>query len=190
MCKLTNLTSNCGDNTPPGTRADLYLIPAEELTAWPQTVLEATPNSTLAGADVTLNTAFQLVATSGKGYFRKYPILVDSGVLNTNTVGEKGLLSFENDLSFFLVGTNPERLSFAQNVANCCLVACIATREDPDNFIVLGRNDDPVKVSEIKMTTGAKAGDKPGGAYMLKDSGGRVPQVYPRTLGLDTTPNP
>jgi hypothetical protein len=189
MCDLKLLTQMCGEDTPPGTRAWLYLIPAEEITTFPVTVLDATPLSTDPGAAVTLNAAFTLSTAVGKGYWRKYDILVDSGIVNVNTVGEKGALSFQNDVSFFLIGTKAEKLAFAQCLANQCLVAMIQTREDTTGLLVLGRNNDPIKVKEIKMTTGAKAGDKTGGAYMLEDSTGRVPYVYPSNLTIDIVPS-
>lgn len=188
MCDLKPLTRNCGDATPPGTRAVLYLAPAEEFTAWPQTLLQTTPATTVAGANKIYDDAFAFVATPGKGYWRKYDILVDSGLVNSNSVGEPGNLSFQNDVAFFLTGTTAERMDFAEKVANCCLVAMIQSREDEENMIVLGRNDDPAKVQEIKMTTGAKVGDKAGGAYIIKDSTGKTPFSYPITLGIDILP--
>lgn len=188
MCDLKNLTLACGQQTPPGTRARLYLAPAEEFTAWPQTLKQTTPATTVVGAAKIYDDAFAFVTTSGKGFWRSYDILVDSGIVNSNSVGEPGNLSFQNDVAFFLLGTTAERLEFADNVANCCLVAMIQTREDEDNLLVLGRNDDPAKVQEIKITTGAKVGDKNGGAYIIKDSTGKTPYVYPLSLGIDTSP--
>lgn len=183
------MTTACGENTPPGTRAKLHICPAEEFDGWPQTLLEMTPASTVPGADIILNEAFNFVATVGKGYWRTYDILVDSGMVETSTVGEKGVLGFTSNLPFFIIGTKAEKLSFAKNVVNCCLAAMIQTREDKLNMLVLGRDNDPVKVKEIKISTGAKAGDKPGAAYVLEDSGGDVPAVYPISFGINTTPN-
>lgn len=189
MCNLKILTEKCGANTPPGTKAKLRLIPTEEVTGYPQTLIQTTPASTTPGADVILDEAWVMAAGAGKGYWREYDILIDSGAVNIDSAGEKGALSFSSSLAFHLVGTKAERLSFAQNVANCCLYAMIQTREDDDNLLVFGKKDDAAKISEIKITTGAKAGDKPGGAYVLQDSSGKVPFLYPVSKGVDIVPN-
>lgn len=185
MCDLQSLTKNCGQNNPPGTRTKLMFIPAEELTTHPGYL-----TTTNAGDSITLDAAWTHVTDTGLGYWRELDITVDTGEIVTNTVGESGSLSFENQLNFFVNGFGPAEKEFANKAANCCLVVAIQDRADKDNWHVLGQFNDPAQITEITGGTGIKTGDRRGMAYSIKDMTGSVPDVYPDTFGFNMTPNP
>ena len=186
MCDLKSLTKNCGENVPPGTRAEIFLIPAHELVSQPQTRAEG--GGTAAGDTMILDEPFEFITDTGLGYFRKYNIIVDSAEAKDTLVGEVGGRSWENMVSFSIAGTDAEQLEFASCVANACLVAVIVDRTDKGR--VFGQYNDPCHIDSIEITTGLKAGDKHGGAYVIKNSSGRPAFIYDvATHGLNETPN-
>lgn len=188
MCDIKALTSgNCGKTVSAGTTAVLYLTSAEELNGFPQTQFEKTA-ATTPGAKLTLDDAFDFsTAPVGKGYWRKYPIMIDYSMIEAKTAGELGNISFGNNLPFFLIGTNAEVREFAMTIANCCIVALIETREG--EISVIGRDNDPAHVSEITISTQKKVGESSGAAFNLQCNNGKPWYTYPKSLGIDVLPN-
>lgn len=185
MCDIKDLVKNCGAPNPPGTETVLYIVPESEITTFPGLLATTGP-----GDSVILDGPIVLDAvTTGIGFFRQIPIVSNSGMVNDNMVGEIGGRSFESDFTFFVAGTEEDRLEFANNMANCCFVAMIRTKTG--KYRVIGKLGDPAYANEIAATTGAAPGDRNGTAYVLKyDSGKTLPFYDADAHGIDITPNP
>jgi hypothetical protein len=187
MCNIAPLTKNCGANNPPGTRTKLYLAPSGEFNGWPQTAADG--GGTDPGDSLILDEPFDFTtAPVGAGYWREVDIVADTGEIRDTLVGEVGGRSWENMFAFFLSGLEAERLEFAKNMANCCIVALLQDRNGV--YRVIGRFDDPAFIESIELTTGLKSGDRRGGAYVIKWSSGSPTSVYDaETHGIELTPN-
>jgi len=186
MCDIQTLTKKCGDPNPPGTRARLLLIPAAELIAWPAT--RADGGGTELGDTMILDEAWTYTAEVGKGFWREFPIITDTGEIRDSLEGEIGGRSWNNQFLFFIGGLEADRLEFAKEIANCCFVAMIPDRRDI--YRVLGRYDDPAYVESVELTTGLTSGDRRGGAYSLSWSSGAPSYIYNDANGINLTPNP
>lgn len=191
MCEIKTLAINCGEPNPPGLRTKMRFIPAKELTGFPKTKDKMTPAGTAVGDTVTLGEVFTYVTTPGKGYWRELDVLVDTGGLNSKTIGEIGGKSFQNTIKGFLPLAESSRaaiLEWNQCMANACLVCAVQDRTD--RWLIVGRDNDPAHIEEIDTNFGEKQGDRAGSAFSIKSMDGSVPLLYPDTLAFDLTPNP
>ena len=113
MCNIERITKTCGTLTPPGTKLVLYLIPKDEILAWP------TVGSGAYGNAKTLTTAWSLVDTVDKGYWRRADILVNSGNLKVGMEGEIGGQGWKQRLEFFVEQMGKDKLQFADDILAC-----------------------------------------------------------------------
>ena len=184
MCTLKNLTRVCGQQLPPGTKAKLYLIPKDELTAWPATVADG--GGVAAGDTKRLDEAFAMVTTAGKGFWRTLDILVDTGQLREVLEGEIGGQSIRQRVDFFVLGNGAEQNEYVDcMLANSgCLIVMIPTKAG--NYHVMGDLENPVYVEAIE---GGSGGDRVGFQYTLYSNTGSTTYLYDAdTLGIDPTP--
>ena len=180
MCNVKTLTRACGNANLPGTQAKLYLIPKEEILAWP-TVGAGSEY----GAAKTLTTAWSLVTTSGKGYWRELDILVDSGVIRIALEGNVGSKFYRNMVDFFIQGLQKEQLQLADDLAACsgCLIGMIALKGG--TTIVLGDLSNPLF---LEAAEGGATNEEVGLKYTLMCNTGLTPMIYNSGLAIDTTP--
>jgi hypothetical protein len=190
MCEISNLTKGCGERTPGGLRTKLYLVPASEVIGTPRTLKEMTPASTTPGATVLMNEAWQMVTTSGKGFWREFDVVIDKSSVVFTAEGDKGNKSIKNGLRFSLASTGIEVREFVENYVNCCHVAMIASREEPGQYLVIGRHDDPAFLEELEGGSGANSTEFNGFNFTIGDSTGLISRSYPAALGVDLTPAP
>jgi len=187
MASLKNLTSSCGTNYIPGTKATLYLVPKGELAAWPAT--EADGAGTDPGDTKLIAEAWDFTgAGSGLGYWRQVDILVNTGGVVETLEGEIGGQAMVQRLNFFVHGATETQKEFADDVAayNGCLIAMISDKSG--KYHVIGNLDDPCFIEQIEGGTGAAPGDRVGFAYTLYSNAGVTSLVYPSALGINTTP--
>lgn len=185
-CKLFAMT-DCS-RPPAGIAVDVYLVEASALTAMPQTIYEAgvgTNGYTEAAGDrVKFATAFAFTDSTSK--WLKITGVVDMGMLDGKSVGEKAFSAFENTLKFFVAGYSPElrgNIDVLQS-CGCGWIAAGHFRGDRDYFII-GDKGSPV-YPQINLSTGTKPGEKVGCEFMITSSDGKVVRTYPVALGAFT----
>lgn len=186
MCNVRNLTRSCGSPLPPGTKLKLYVIPKDEITAWPQTEAEANAGTDL-GDKKTLAEAFTYTTDVGKGFWRAVDILVDTGNLRNVMEGEFGGQGYRQRLDFFIQGNGAPELEWADDMLACsgCLIAMI--EDKAGNRHVLGDLDNPVF---LEAAEGGSGGDRVGYQYTLYANTGKMPYIYGSALAINLTPNP
>ena len=189
---LQSIAAVCGQRKLPGTKSKLYLIPKGEIVGWPKTeaaIKIAASQVPEIGDTKILGEAFTLVPDTGKGYFRTFDILMDTGAVKDELEGDLGGQGFKSSIPFTIVGTEAEQLEFADTVVaySGCLVAVLETRTGTRR--VLGEPDLPAVVESIKGGTGQKNGDINGFEYVLKASTGLTAPIYKKGLALNVTPN-
>ncbi len=179
MCNIERITKSCGTLTPPGTKLVLYLIPKEEILAWP------TVGNTVYGDAKTLTTAWSLTTDVDKGYWRRADILVNSGNLKVGMEGEIGGQGWKQRLEFFVEQMTKDKLQWADDLLACsgCLIAMIQGKDG--NMFVLGDLDNPVF---LEAGEGGTGGDKSGILYTLYADTGKTPYIYTHAT-IDITPN-
>jgi len=183
MCDIKNLTKKCGTPNPPGNRAILYAIPADEVTAMPPV-----GDGSVAGNTKIYTTAWSLSAESAKGYWRTIPIIANSGQETFTMVGERGGRSFENGQAFMLAGLDAENREFAECLATGCWMFMIKDRAD-DHPVVYGTNEDPAYAKEISGDGGKGPGDTKAISFVVGDDTGKIPFKYDSALAINLTPN-
>jgi len=183
MCTLRELTRTCGQPIPPGVKQTIYLIPAEEITTFPD--VEGT---TLAGDTKRLDGAFVMSTTVGKGYWRAITVLVNSGNHRNTLAGEIGGQKIEQRFDFFVQGNGPEQAEMVDTLLcqSGCLIALIPAKDG--NYLVMGDKENPVYVEAVEGGTG---GDRNGHQFTLLADTGYTPYYYDAaTNGIDVTPTP
>jgi hypothetical protein len=194
MCDLTDLTdASCGTNNAAGTEVDLYLVPREEITTFPDTKAVTDPGgpgaTPLPGEEMIYVDNIVLDAViANKGYFRKYSLVVDKNEVASKLSGEIGSMSWENGLKGFIAGSSPEMLQEIRNWARCScgLVALIGLRDG--KVVGLGKPTRPLFLIAAEIKTGLKAGDPHGGDFEFKATDGEP--FYEYRGAIDRTPTP
>ena len=177
---ITSLTRVCGNTGLPGLQAKLYLIDKNEIETWP------TIGSGAYGNAKTLTTEWDLVATTGLGYWREIDILVDSGELRMLVEGNLGSKFIRNFLDFYVEKLGKEQLQFADDIISDsgCLIGMIAAKGTPT--FVLGDLSNPLF---LDAGEGGINNEQVGMKYTLMVNTGKSPMIYNAGLAIDTTPN-
>lgn len=158
-----------------------YNIPASEITTWP-----AYKTTTGAGDTVTLSAAPTLVSTSGIGYWRQFPILLEKGSYSFSVVGGLGSKSFEERLVFAIPGVDAAQLEYIKKIIN---VPAVWLGPDKNDVIhVLGSKDDPAYVEVVDGTTGTAGTDERIITVTVRALSKSLTVWEPATA-IDTTPN-
>lgn len=176
--QIPTVTSGEGLPNPPGLRMQLHLIARAGLTATPD---NHPFDRSQPGKSIIMNGDFQY--RSNDDHFMVIPIVVDSGALVDNLLGEIGGQAFTNELEFFMARTDADKLEFAQNFANAYVVAGIRDRQN--KMRIVGRHDDPAYIMELNVNGGKTAGDRAGGTYKLKCGTGFVAPIFEGTLRIE-----
>lgn len=190
MCNLVSLTKNCGTYVPAGLSTTLYLIPYDEITTWPSTrkeVVEAASGTPEYGDEKIFDEAFTLVSTSGLGYFRQIPILVNSSDLRDTLEGDIGGQKYVQRLDFQVQGSDSERLAFADCLlqSSGCLVPMIAGKDGLMH--VLAKKDYP---AHLEAAEGGPGGDLNAFTYTIYNDMGLTHMLYDANEhGITITPN-
>lgn len=183
MCDFNSLTNPCGVYNPAGTKTEIWLAAAENITNIPKFKSEMSPPGTDPGDSVTIGEAF----TMGVGkYFKKFTIIAQSGKVDDTLVGEIGGKTFESVLTFQISGTKADHLEFAKCIANGCIVGIV--KEKSGQLRVLGSRDDYAWIDTLTLTTGQKSGDLRGGTYAIKSVQGHPAAVYADSLAIPVAP--
>lgn len=192
MGTLTAYSKTCGKKKIPGTTSQIYLGITDEVTGWPRTkdVIELAADANYvvqAGDTKLLYEAFDFAAAAtGAGYFRLFPILVDTGDVRNLLEGEIGGQGFKQELPFFLEGVSPE----ANEAADCllqytgCLFAIVPDKTG--QYHVIGTKENPLY---IEQANGSLLG-RVGYDYVFMAKNGLTHSFYDATqFGIDVTPN-
>lgn len=153
MAQLIDMVLECGKSYVPGTETDLYY----------QSSCKA--NYPDVGEDmVTLPSA----PTFDQANWLRTKILIDSGGVDWNVIGEVGGQGIQSSLKFFVIGDDAEQLSFAARlVANSGNLTMGLRRRTGKNRVV-GTNKLPAYVEELTGTSQIKLGEgKVGTAYKV-----------------------
>jgi hypothetical protein len=176
---IKSLLRVCGNTGLPGLQAKLYLIGKDEANAMP------TVGSGAYGNTKTFTTAWDLVTTTGLGFWREIDILVDSAELQTLIEGNVGSLYIRNKLKFFVEKMGKEQLKFMDDMVadSGCLLGMIRAKGGPT--FVLGDKDNPIF---LEPSEGGATNDQIGMTYNLMCNTGLAPMIYNDGLAIDTTP--
>lgn len=183
MCDFKSLVDPCGVYNPAGTKTDMWLAAADDVTNIPKFKSDMIPAGTDPGDSVTIGEVYTMAATK---YFKKFKIIAQSGKVEDNLVGEIGGKTFESMFTFQLAGTKADQLEFAKCVANGCLIAI--PKEKSGQLRNLGSKDDYAWIESIALTTGQKSGDLRGGTYVIKSVQGHPAPVYDSALVIPVAP--
>lgn len=153
MCLIKPLTSiPCGSNAA-GIKGTIYHIPADEFASWP-----AFLSTTGAGDTVKLTGNFSLVTTSGFGYFRSFPCLLEKGSVKYNAVGGLGSKSVEALAVYAIAGMDAAQLEHFYQILN---IPGVWLFPDKNSSVhVIGKNDDPAYIQDAAGDTGTAATDE------------------------------
>lgn len=190
MANLIDLTKLCGKFKAAGLATTLYLIPYDEISVWPDTrkqVVEAASGTPAAGDEKILDEPFEYVTTSGLGYWRRIPILVNTQDLRDTMEGEIGGQKYVQRLDFQVQGSNSERLSFADSLLqnSGCMVPMIADKNG--QYHLLAKKDFP---AFLEAAEGGPGGELNAFTFTLYNDMGLTHLLYDAdTHGINITPN-
>jgi len=188
MAKLTTFTKACGKNKPKGTKLKCYLTYTNELNAMPQTRADiaATP---VPGDTKIYDEPFDFSsAPTGQGYWRSFPILINTGQFKNTEDGEEGGKTMINEITGSIDDNSAEGREFIDclRAGNGCLIAMIPDKSGVHH--VCGDLENPCYV---EIPEGGTGGDKVGYDFRLySDTGFTNMQYDAETHGIDITPNP
>jgi hypothetical protein len=193
MSTLISYTGKCGTFLPKGTQHTVYVGLIPELGGtWPDTKLavELAAEPTYeaeAGDTKILYEAFDFTnAAAGLGYFRTFPILLNSGDLRDLLEGDIGGQGHRQELPFFLEGVNPE----SNEAADCFLawsgcMFCLITDKAGQTH-VLGSPDNPVFVQQ----SNSALQERVGWDFVFTAENGLSHMFYDaEQFGIELTPN-
>lgn len=179
MCTIAALSTIPCDSNAVGMGGTIYMAPAAEFSAWP-----AYDSGTDPGDSVTLSGNFSFVATSGIGYFRGFPCLIEKGSIVYNAVGGVGSKTFEVIGTYVIPGINAAQLEHIKQVAN---IPGVWLFTDKNSVVhVQGTKTDPAYIQSIEATSGVAASDERIATITVR-SIQASPTIYTGTI--DTTPN-
>lgn len=184
MAILTSLTKVCGKRRIPGTDAELFYIPLSELLGWPAT--RADGGGSAQGDTKVLDEPFQYVTTADLGYWRRVPILVDTGNLRNTGEGETGGIMNKQRVLGFVQGDSAEVQEFVDCMIaySGCLVFGVKTKDG--DFHIVGDRANPAFLEPYEGDRETRVG------YLLTwmANTGVTTMIYDiDTHGLNQTPN-
>lgn len=192
MAKLTSFTKACGKNKPKGTKLKCYVTYTGELSGMPQTreaVVLAASGSPIAGDTKIYDEPWDFsTAPTGEGFWRSFPILINTGQFRNFEEGEEGGKTMMNEIVGFIDDNGPAAREFVDclRAGNGCIIGMIPDKQG--NHHVCGDIENPCYVD---VEEGGTGGDRVGYSIRLySDSGFTNMQYDADTHGIDITPNP
>ena len=167
MGNLKSLARVCGEKQSPGINARIFAAECCDFDGWPLTVLETTPASTDADAEITLATAFTMKA--GKT-FKYFDIVLDTGKFTSEKIGEPGTEAFKNGVAFRIPGSKPLQVAAFAQIAKSCGVWVVETTNG-DRFII-GTSKRPAHAETATLDSGAALTDPNGADYVISATNG------------------
>lgn len=185
MCQLKDMVRTCGVNLVPGTKSQLLWIPKSEIVAMPATA--ADNGGTNPGDTKRYDEAWNLVTTTGLGFWRRMDILIDTGQLREVGEGEIASLNRPQRVEFFLQGNSDVQQEYIDClVANSgCMIGMIPTKVG--NFHVLGDLENPVFLENYEGGTADRVGYQ---VTMIANTGYTTMVFDADTYGINFTPAP
>lgn len=147
MCTIANLTAVPCDNNTPGTKQTGYTIPVSEVTTD-----AAYTTDTDEGDYVLAETAHVLSATTGLGFFRSFPMLINKNSYTISAVGGIGSKGWKETFTFVLAGMNEQQLEFITRLLN--IPSLFLCTDKVGKVHQIGRKDDPAYVETVEGSTG------------------------------------
>ena len=192
MGKFATFTRSCGKNEASGTMEKGYLTYTAELAAMPDNrfdVVTAASGTPVAGDTKILDQPWDFTgAPTGEGFWRTFPILINTGEVVNVEEGEIGGKTMSNDANFFIPGNGPvekEAVEALRSGSGCCI---IMIPDKQKRYQVVGSIDQPAyfDITEPGGTGGARVG------YQIRaysDAGAINLEYDADTHGIDITPN-
>lgn len=181
MCVIKNLTAIPCASNPAGTKLIGYVIPASEITAMPAYLV-----TTGEGDTVKVTTAFTTVSTTGLGFWRSFPMLINENSYDPTAVGGTGSKSIQESFAFRIQGLDAAQLEWFHNIKNVPSIFIVEDKKGVKH--VIGRMDDPAFLESAEGSTGKAATDSRGISFVVTAVTDK-PMVY-EGPALDITPNP
>jgi hypothetical protein len=182
MAKIDALVIDCEDILQPGVQNNFLIIPSSDLSAFPQTANQATPNALTNEGDVTLAAAFAY--TNNAAYWRLSPIFQQSGQVKSSKVGDVTNTGFKNEFMGQWADDSASVRGFVQRLDN--LGKCggfIAAIPMPEGgYIIVGDLVSPAKLEAATPQTGDKAGGDGRETKFTISNEGKIYYLYPASL--------
>lgn len=147
MCTINKLTTTPCNSNPSGIQQVGYTIPVEEITSDPDYV-----STTAEGDYVRASEDFTLVSTSGVGYWRSFPILIDKGSYKLSAVGGKGSKQWKEEFTFTIQGVDAPQLEFVTRLLN--IPGAFLCPDKNNKVHVIGRKNEAAYVETSEGGTG------------------------------------
>lgn len=175
MCILKPLIKGACLSNSPGLIENGWVAPSSEFATWP-----AFLSTTAPGDSVKLSGNFDFSgAGTGKGYFRRFPTLMEKGAIVKRPVGDIASKTFEQIYTFYIPGADAIELEFLKSVLN---VPSVYVVKDKNGTVhVLGSKEEPAYLQEAEQNTGTTATDPRGTAYTIRHVTGN-PAIYTGTI--------
>ena len=177
MCNISVLAAlDCPVNAA-GVEGTLYLCPAKEFTTWP-----AYLGTTGSGDTVKLTGNFDFTgAGTGKGFWRAFPCLSETGEVKYTSVGGRGSKSFDVTGKAFVLGIDAPQLEWFKNMINAPMVGL--WKDKNGTVHVIGKKDDPAYLEEGEGASGIAGTDSRGINVTIKATQ-RQPTIYTGTINV------
>lgn len=165
-----------------------------ELTGYPMTRAQvanaATPNSALPGDTKILDEPFDFSAAPvGEGYWRSFPILINTGIVQNTEEGEIGGKTMMNEGLFFISGNGPVEKESVECLRGASGCGIFMFPDKAGRHQVVGTDESPAyfEITESGGTGGERVGYN---VRVYADTGAINLEYDATTHGIDITPNP
>lgn len=191
MARVSTFTKPCGQNNAKGTKEIAYVSYTDEIAAMPQNrfdVVTAALGTPVLGDKKIYDEPWDFSgAPSGQGYWRSFPILINTGQFRNVEEGEIGGKSMMNEFVGFVPGNNSEvRESIdCLRAGSGCMILMVPDKNGV--YHVAGSIENPLYVD---VNEGGTGGDRVGYDLRFYADGGFTNMEYDAdTHGIDIDAN-
>ena len=184
MSFLKSLARICGENNSPGIKGIIYLAEVCDIDTFPPTVLQSEPASTDPLAEITMSAAITMVASKT---FKYFDIILDSGKLQAEKIGERGSAASSNKLPFRIVGSRPRQMAAYAQLIKWEGVGVVEMNAGAERFII-GTKARPAWVTTANMDSGDALTAANGTEYTIQADDALPWLYYPSGLALAIDP--
>lgn len=171
-----NLDACFRDEVLPGVvETDIYAALVDDFTT-----IEYVPDYS-AGTDQTSLGTISVAHTfpTGKG-FHKLKLRVDTGMVDGAQLGEKGVLTVQNNLTGIIPSTGAAMVGWVRKHVNRPMIFLV--RERSGQLKQLGSKNSPAYMTEITPTSGTKPGEAKGTTLKFSDTQMHPAPIYGATI--------